>query len=1249
MNLTWNDRKAKVAEMFFSFSIKDVTTSLLCSHLWLPNIASPIKHLFLYSILASLKPTKFQRENKIRQYEDFVNFLENIYSFIPSFPLLEDYIPEMDWGEVKFPHDGTNYKIFYGSELENVYDYLALFQIIYIPLDKEYSQQTDRFPSKELNFCLKLQDYFISGIKQNVDKKKLDVVELGGIEVPEKEFWKSVNFFIDTFDPQRLAEETNLLEIYSINLGEYNLFKEDEQSFGEMFLSGMALPYYFLKVNEKYYPLMPRRFPAILIDNWATLFYANKDKISKDKFPYSLRCGGALHKYIKGRCNVEHIFPLVSTVDKDNRPHSLIYNTSLIVEDKLLLVYLMEPSADISEELQKVKKELKKSLQLLQNQPTTLALHMERKNVSFAQHSGEAQLEPYPITIIPDISVQLGIIDIPIDMPGRVLPLNNFLALVDEMENIQELVEFFEYLDSDNRIISSFTSILDKFGAYRDSAGVLIEGAREPNWIMLDPHWGSNLRYTSLKKFWEVYPPVNFFNHPRTWKVGQETSTRVRFEARGYLGAAIYTAIGNSHIFCNAPFREMNFNQGQLANLLMECLEDSISTVKEIIKDLAFFTWYEQFQVLFFPYALVKSSDSLKHLRHLDPKGNLWTSDTGFVQKGIPGVRIVFNDKKVQESFAKAKNNSVEIKLLLEFLEKINSLYYDRNITEIKKSIVRKLRGRKPRFKMFLVNMDVSFPEFTSSYIPDIKHVKLARKQVAQIAKSIGINPGEYDLSQAKDCLDKLRIKLVDRINKEVQSFNFKSSIPFLIERFDSLLHFFKRDKISIEQSKTLAVDYKRDERYSEIHGKYITFHRNYRYLIEKFVQLMPVGQECLTKEKFQYLVSLIHELHLMYIASDSLYYDTELIGVIISDDYLFQIKRAPKIDAKEKLFAQEQAKYDLEIIGTNTDRVESPRDVTVFLEELDKAFYTELDFSFRNMMSVCRILSSWPSYNKDVQVNTHYKSTLKEIIEVCGKNISYLKKGETEKIIDLLTLKKENMLKISGQESPCDDLPVWEISKRLHRYNLKPLISIDGFYHWGPYSMQNAEKIWLRRIPSGSLPVLMNRRRIDNVLREEKLLIESSLEIKAYDILKRVTKYVEKRIYLHKRDKEGKHPTDLGDYDVLAFWQQKNIILNIECKDILQVFCLKDAKRQREKIFGVRNDRRYIGRIELRGKYLAENTEKIMNFLKWPFNRTNIPKIISIFVSRYLYWWAVNPPYETNIKFTRIDSLNDFLLNICA
>ncbi|MCJ7760802.1 hypothetical protein MUP59_06640 [Candidatus Bathyarchaeota archaeon] len=83
---------------------------------------------------------------------------------------------------------------------------------------------------------------------------------------------------------------------------------------------------------------------------------------------------------------------------------------------------------------------------------------------------------------------------------------------------------------------------------------------------------------------------------------------------------------------------------------------------------------------------------------------------------------------------------------------------------------------------------------------------------------------------------------------------------------------------------------------------------------------------------------------------------------------------------------------------------------------------------------------------------------------------------------------------------------------------------------------------------------------------------------------------------YLHKLN--SLHPVDLGDYDVLAYCGDVNVVLNIECKDILPAYCLKDVRRLREKIFGSFTDGGYFEKINRRESYLSNNLKHIANDL---------------------------------------------------
>lgn len=217
--LTWDERQEKIKEVFRGYSAQDVINSLLCSSLWLPNISSQIKHIYLAALLISCKPDIFKKNNQISDYNEFSEFITRLIPFLPSFPTTEDYFPESDWGEIKFFFKDNIYRIFYGNEITDIYDYLSMFEIMYVSSDSEFKNKTGRSPSEELSVCLKLQDEIISNVSQVISKEKIESINLGHYEVPAEPFWHAVNKSLVNVDLRNLKIEETFIENYSVKVG----------------------------------------------------------------------------------------------------------------------------------------------------------------------------------------------------------------------------------------------------------------------------------------------------------------------------------------------------------------------------------------------------------------------------------------------------------------------------------------------------------------------------------------------------------------------------------------------------------------------------------------------------------------------------------------------------------------------------------------------------------------------------------------------------------------------------------------------------------------------------------------------------------------------------------------------------------------------------------------------------------------------------------------------------------------------
>ncbi len=1241
----FSDCVESIRSEFRKYSVEDVAISLFVSNMWLPNIASQVKHQLLIAIFATVMPEEFSTEDIINTYEGFSAFLEKIYNLLPAFPSLEDYIPEPDWGEIKFHHDEKNYKMFYGNELSNVNEYLEIFQMVYGPYKEEYYRHCHRDPALELRYCLTLQETIIEGITAQPDSKTLDI-EPGHIEIPPKEFWENAKTFYTAFVPDEL-EPAQFKNLYTLNLGEYPRDSLEYETFGNSIFDGTLIPAFFIKNKARYYPILPRRYSAILFDSWSETYRNHIDKIEPDKRRLLFKIGARLHQYVKYRIPKDNIFYVASAVEKDGKPHNIIFTTAFIAGNKLILIYLLTPkvsSNSLEKKFRKIAPELNKAIELASQQPATLALHLDRQNVQFRSEDEKRTLQPEILIIIPQVSTQIRSFGIPVDLPGRVMFLDSFLGMIDELENPETLADFFEYLDEIEPKLQTGFTMLDKFASYKDSQGILIGGALEPDFISIDPHWGTSLRYKTLSSFWEEFPEHGFFGHPQSWKVKKETDTRIRLVARGYFGSALYSRIGPTEVSMTAPFDAMDYPQGSLSNLLMECLEDSMSRRESIFTEHAFFKRPEKLHIIFFPLSMVVKDEKFKHVRHLCGIEKYWCSDLSRIRKGTIGVRVVFNDEEIRKTFNDATDCSLEVDILLEVLARLDELVPDKEIGSIIEKL-EKTKPGKPRFKMFAVDKPASFPEFISPLEPEKAHFKRAKKRIAEIASQLDVQEGEYHLEEAKTIINRLRDAIVAEINSEVSKYDFTTAIPFLLTRIDALNAENERHRHRIKHSLQHETDYQPEVRHAEKHTEFIKTHKNYRYIIEKLVQIEPKGKEKITRTQFQYFIALIDWLHVLYSASDNLHYGILPVGMKLDRDFLLEVMYEPEMETKEKQYSEMMAQLELGLIGKSEDRVESPRPVEELLNEIDKASIADLGFSLKNMVNALQILSFWPTFAKDVEESTSYKAASEETIEIFSKNIPDCSLEEAGRIIDFLTLKKEDVIRVLGQEEPCSDLPVWEYRKRYARYNLRPIIKVGNQFHWGAYSARRTALLWSATIPEGRLPTDLQSPNIEQVIASEKKLIEDALADKTFEIVKRHTPLAQKNLKLDKLEPKGHHPQELGDYDVLSFHQDKNIILNIECKDLLQAHSLKDARRLREKIFGIPGKSQgYFEQINRREDYLKKHLAEIARALRWPIDEKNPPKIITIYLSRNSHWWTSFPSEGINAEFLRADLLSDFI-----
>jgi len=444
-------------------------------------------------------------------------------------------------------------------------------------------------------------------------------------------------------------------------------------------------------------------------------------------------------------------------------------------------------------------------------------------------------------------------------------------------------------------------------------------------------------------------------------------------------------------------------------------------------------------------------------------------------------------------------------------------------------------------------------------------------------------------------------------------------------------------------------VEYDRENRMGVDKKEFLHDHQTHRYLIEKFVQLRSIGSRDLSNERLRELLALSERMWNLYAASDALHYGIVPAKISISREFIATITYVEDIEGMAREYAAEQSKITLGYVGCNDDVPENSALVEEYLTELNNAFTEDMGFGLREVASVGTVLSCWATAGC-VPESGSYSASIDEIAIACDHNIINFDSTRLRDVIDLLTLRSEDILSVEGNESDTLDVPVWEYAKRKTRYTIRPIVKIGDRYHWSPFSISKAVKLWTGIAYSYKLVAPLDAFKTRCVVQKAHERLEVDMELKCKEIVDRYTEQARINVFPHKLDDDI---TDIGDFDVIAFFENKGVILSLESKIIDAAYCFKDARRMKEKIFGRKKDdgslkEGYLQKVEKRHEYLKSNAAKIMAKIGWEHTSSSL-KVISLFVTQQSNWWTRFPPVTTEVQFVESRLLCDFLQDLIS
>jgi hypothetical protein len=1216
---------AAIRTLLTASNAADVVIALGVLELWRPNRSGQVKHHLALAVALSTPENNYSAERDLSAYEDFKQFALELYRLLPTFPTLEDFVAEADWGEVRVPSRNGFTSILYGCNVERIADFIEAFRLLHGDSPQALA---------DMEYAIALQGHIVGGVEASV-VGSADDVDAGHVEVPSEEFWAACKLALQSACEAARATAGEPGGELTLNLGALRL-PDTRAAFGDAIFTGTLVPVLMVRVAGVRLPVSPRSVVVAVIDQWG-------ERAQQLDEVQLARASKRVGNFIAQRLRSHEAVPGPLVLEPATASFSPQVCAVLISRKRYQLILPLTPEQCVH--LGRLEKQVRSLIG--GERPWGLRKLGTREGFQI----GRSRDTLADVDDVEIVALMLRVSTQPFrllldDTNVRLIGLPDLVTIFNSLKDAEELERFWKYEDSHEGVIGLFSGLADRFASFRDTNALLVEGAIQPTFIALDPHWNSRWRFKELKAFWER-SPRHFPDGQTTWGVEAMKGGVQRLIAKGAPTLVWSGEVGRCTLQALMHIDTDNIDEvnGPILELAVHCLVDALVDRSALLSEPAVFA-KEQIVVCcqLSSEAQLTPDYDVPPAALQSPLFSNWRVKDSSPRSVVVDVDV--NVARLQAELNQATDAAVEAACAIEVVTGLSTLL-DLDLPADIVPLLRETASRAPRFKVKVARRVVDVPDYGEANVPEPEQYKRARRDLAVALKERGFEaPSRYELAQAKVVIDAGRSAMRDLIHAKVTTFQPSRLAEICIEQHDRLAAKFQMEVARIRMSLSHQVSYDRVESLADAHERFTTEARNYRYLLECCLSLGAHGDVTPEIEDVVQIVASVDWLMVLYGASDTLHNDIDVGGIDLSDSYVPSVFFSPQREEQERQYSEEQASTKLGIGLLEEDEVDGEDEAADHLDELNEAFVADLGFSFVQLGQLMNLLKQWKAAGGSAELQFTYKATPQAIAEKLVEHAPGITFEVAHKLIDFLTLDGPGVRQLLGKPEREFDVPVWEHSKRGQRYLIRPLVRLDGGQlGWGAATVNRAAAIWNGSIANGYLPADFDWPSVAKAVRAVKAKIEKKLEGRAAEVCVRATPYAVGGVDFKRRFPKEQFD-DAGDFDVLAYWPEKNQWLSVECKYNQPPFCLKDGRRLRDRIFGVDGkDRGHFGKIERRRAFLNQHLDRMRELLKWPASAVvERPKFLEAYVSRDVYWWMRFPPYDVPTEFVRIDALDAWL-----
>ncbi|MEG0456091.1 MAG: hypothetical protein RR559_12250, partial [Bacteroides sp.] len=304
-------------------------------------------------------------------------------------------------------------------------------------------------------------------------------------------------------------------------------------------------------------------------------------------------------------------------------------------------------------------------------------------------------------------------------------------------------------------------------------------------------------------------------------------------------------------------------------------------------------------------------------------------------------------------------------------------------------------------------------------------------------------------------------------------------------------------------------------------------------YLIETNLFLIKNrGGKTPAQTDVESLVAFSHWLGVLQSHSDICFHTSADTHFIILDDYRVNVELG---DEYQQLLGNIQNRsYESGIYDVQGDEIDKE-----YFEKVNEGFLIDTGMDFRVLESALRQLMecSFPEDNvsfTEIEPNV-IRISREDVIKDYSQFVTEMVPLQiVKKAFDFLTISPEKLKSIADLQHPI--LPVWERRQRNERFDVKPLLSIGDSYIYSPVTIKELHSRWMHGWFQFYPPYEIGLDNALSALWNWKERYEKKFSTDIRDAFRALNySFADADIEIHKKDRKGNHPADLGDYDVLA------------------------------------------------------------------------------------------------------------------